>query len=125
MAYKNKADADRRRAYARAYYNRLYADGKQWQQRPENKPFLAAKRRRRTLRAYGLTPELWDAKFIEQGKACAICRTTETSQWHTDHDHVTGRFRGILCKKCNNGIGQLKDSPDLLRAAASYLEERK
>jgi hypothetical protein len=39
-----------------------------------------------------------------------------------DHDHTTGEFRGFLCQKCNQAIGLLNDSPELLRIAAEYIE---
>lgn len=45
---------------------------------------------------------------------CPIC---------VDHDHTTGKVRGLLCHGCNHGIGSLKDDPAMLRAAADYLEE--
>lgn len=41
---------------------------------------------------------------------------------HVDHDHTTGKVRGLLCKTCNMGMGLLKDSPDVLRRLAAYLE---
>jgi hypothetical protein len=46
------------------------------------------------------------------------------SGWCIDHDHKTGRVRGILCHRCNLLIGMGLDDPDLLRAAASYLERQ-
>lgn len=60
-----------------------------------------------------------------QGSKCAICQ--RPADKHTrlvvDHDHQTGYVRGLLCTQCNNAIGQLQDSPDLLRQAALYLED--
>lgn len=42
---------------------------------------------------------------------------------HVDHDHNTGHIRGILCQACNVTLGKMNDSPELLRAAAAYLEK--
>ncbi len=83
---------------------------------------------------YGITPEQWAAMWEAQDGRCAICgRELRAGQqqdgngredWpHADHDHETGRFRGILCGGgCNNGLGMFRDDPALLRAAAVYLE---
>jgi hypothetical protein len=125
VAYRNAKDAERRRAYARNYAKQLYDKGKQWQQQPENKAYVAQKRRRRTLRQYNLTPERWNALFESQNKACAICRslTPNGLNWATDHDHNTNEVRGILCSGCNTGIGQFRDSSELLESAARYLQK--
>lgn len=57
---------------------------------------------------------------------CYICNIPEiecNSRLHMDHNHVTGEFRGWLCRRCNmNIIGMSNDNPDLLRRAADYLE---
>ncbi len=63
------------------------------------------------LQKYGLTPESWTALFAGQGRKCASCGSTEpgtTWGWHTDHDHQTGRVRGILCLPCNVLAGCLQ-----------------
>lgn len=69
---------------------------------------------------HGLTPEGFAAMLIEQSGRCAIC-AEPTTMPHVDHDHATGRIRGLLCQGCNLGIGHLQDDPARLRAAADYL----
>lgn len=77
---------------------------------------------------YGMSPAEFQALLVSQDQRCAICGTTQPdgvgriAQWNVDHCHDTGKVRGILCSQCNIGIGQLRDDPDLLRAAISYLE---
>jgi len=62
----------------------------------------------------------------EQGGCCKICGTDKpTGKWKVfaiDHCHITGIVRGLLCNECNRGIGLLRDSADLLRKAADYLD---
>ena len=61
---------------------------------------------------YGITLKEWNRMLARQGHRCAICRADSpgTSKgWHTDHNHVTGRVRGILCKNCNTALGLLGD----------------
>lgn len=76
------------------------------------------------LRKYGLTVYKFHLLAEQQGGKCAICRTTPQSigELLVDHNHQTGEVRGLLCIACNTGIGHLKDSPDVLRNAVSYLE---
>lgn len=80
-------------------------------------------------RRYGLTKEQFDALLQSQQGVCAICQQPETvivrgrlRPLHIDHDHTTGRVRGLLCSACNTAIGKMKDDPSILRAAATYLE---
>lgn len=83
-----------------------------------------ADRKSHLKRRFGMTPEQYDAMLVEQGGGCAICRRPPRSDisLHVDHDHSTGRIRGILCFRCNNSLGDLEDDPMLLRAALRYLE---
>ena len=71
---------------------------------------------------YGLTIEDRDALREKQGDSCAICRHPFDAAPHIDHCHATGKIRGLLCDRCNRGIGYFKDDPERLRAAALYVE---
>jgi hypothetical protein len=73
---------------------------------------------------YGITIEQFEAMLAAQRNTCAICphRFKSTRDAHVDHDHATGRVRGILCTSCNNGLGRFRDDPVLLRRAARYLQ---
>ena len=87
---------------------------------------ISGGRRRCHLRdSYGITPEEYQSRLDAQGGSCAICGTTSPGgKWarmHVDHDHATGRIRGLLCTNCNRGIGYLSDNPERLERAASYL----
>lgn len=57
--------------------------------------------------------------LLEWTKECQICG--DTDRLNIDHDHETNIIRGVLCNRCNLGIGFLKDNPYLLRKAAQYL----
>ena len=72
-----------------------------------------------------MTQEDYDARFAAQGFACLICgsKDKKSSNYVVDHDHKTGKIRGIICRNCNTGIGQLNDDPELIRTAATYLDE--
>jgi hypothetical protein len=70
-------------------------------------------------RRYGITAEEADALLDAQGGLCAICRAAPAV--HVDHDHATGAVRALLCFNCNGGLGQFRDDPDVLRAAADYV----
>lgn len=76
------------------------------------------------LSQYGLTLEAFDALLQVQNGRCAICRVAfaDVSRGaHVDHDHSSGRVRGLLCTHCNRGLGGFRDSPASLAAAISYL----
>ena len=74
-------------------------------------------------RTFGLTEEQLAVMVSAQGGVCAICEVAKPI--HTDHDHVTGRVRGVLCGPCNMGLGQFADDPRRLQAAIEYLVEAK
>lgn len=68
---------------------------------------------------YGISLEEYNRLFEQYNYECCICGNVAVC---LDHNHITGEIRGILCHPCNQAIGLLRDSPDLLRKAATYLE---
>lgn len=83
-------------------------------------------RERLYKKKYGITIADYNAILEEQDGKCAICGTSDPrgqGVFHIDHNHVTGKVRGLLCCDCNTGIGSLKDSPEVLLSALNYLEE--
>jgi hypothetical protein len=80
-------------------------------------------RRRCYLRKYGLTRSGVEALRGQRGNRCALCGGPDPG--HVDHEHASGRVRALLCERCNLGLGQFKDDPDVLRAAADYVERHR
>lgn len=81
-------------------------------------------RRNRLKKKFGLSVEQYESLLLSQGGVCAICREPCSSgnRLAVDHDHTTGKVRGLLCAQCNQALGKLQESPALLRAAVTYLE---
>ena len=77
---------------------------------------------------YGIGFAEYDAMLEAQGGCCAVCGAPPLVRPHgkrailcIDHDHTTGKVRGLLCRLCNHGIGSFADNPALLENAATYL----
>lgn len=76
------------------------------------------------VKKYGITSEQYEMMLEEQNYQCPICERAfgETGeQAAIDHDHETGAVRGLLCKQCNLGIGNLQDDVTRVRNALQYL----
>jgi hypothetical protein len=85
--------------------------------------------KRRLLKVYGITFEDYTARLEKQGGLCAICRKadplgngrSEHMPLVVDHDHATGKVRGLLCHPCNVSLGAI-ERPGFLAAATEYLD---
>jgi hypothetical protein len=77
--------------------------------------------RREVLRKYGLTLESFLLAF--QDHKCALCRTDAHGgvNWAVDHDHETGEVRGLLCLRCNVGLGYFEKTAPYHEAFRAYL----
>ena len=90
-------------------------------ERRENKD---TRRNRDFMQKYGITLADYDQMFAEQDGLCAICfqPPTEGRRMAVDHNHETGKVRGLLCLRCNLAIGNLRDDPMVIASAFSYVE---
>ena len=133
-------DPELRKAYQSAWQKKNRANqtpeqkekAKQWSRKWNNKKYAEdpAYRKRAQLRSkvrlYGLTEEGFGELLVEQGGLCALCHEplygSKGRSPVIDHDHVTGKVRGILHNNCNIAIGMLQDDAKKLLLAAEYLE---
>ena len=73
---------------------------------------------------FGITKEEYDKLLADQDGVCVICRdrnNDSTRSLAVDHDHETGIVRGILCDRCNRGIGYFRESLELIERTVQYL----
>lgn len=110
-----------RKAYLKVYEQlpKTKARRKKYEEKPENKEL---KYINSLMRFYKMTPEEYKELKEKQGDMCAICITKPKDKLVVDHCHKTGRVRGLLCRKCNLGIGYLKDSVEFMSQAIKYLQ---
>jgi hypothetical protein len=136
MPYKDK---QRKSAFNKAYRikhrDKLLEYTKEWQKKNwgywlkyqmKHKDKIKSK----NLRQYGITLEAYETLLETQQNLCAICRKPEiqptkhgdgTRELSVDHDHRTGRVRGLLCNRCNIRLGMVDDDLELLRKMIDYL----
>ena len=126
---KDRADARERKrrstnAWRKANPDKARAQYAKWRKANPDK-IKRSLRRTALRRKYGITPEVVEKMQQDQAGMCAICCTDKPrgrGAWHVDHDHVSGKVRGLLCHDCNVGLGCFKDDVLRLKLAMSYLE---
>lgn len=121
--YKLEQSREIARKSARKHRTRIHAVQKVW--RSKNKDRLRAKN---LCRTFGISIEQYDSMHYAQHGLCGICGQPESAvsgacirRLAVDHCHRTGKIRGLLCSRCNAGIGYLGDSTARLTSAINYL----
>lgn len=119
-----KKHKEKRQIYAKTYQLENRSAIQEQRKSVRNKSTLQSWKRR--LKLKGLTPEDYDRMLFEQGGVCRICKSPSPSSrkvdsWSVDHCHKTGRVRGLLCNRCNIGIGIFNDDIEILKACIEYL----
>ncbi|MCK9154521.1 MAG: endonuclease domain-containing protein [Paludibacteraceae bacterium] len=80
---------------------------------------------RNLLIKYGISLEMYNEMLEKQDGKCAVCGKTTTENGKclaVDHDHKTGKIRGLLCNNCNVSVGFLQDNPELALVIHEYLK---
>ena len=94
---------------------------KDWKNPEYRKDDIERARMLSLKRNYSISIEEYNELFTKQGGVCAICGRESKKSLGVDHEHKTGKVRGLLCSNCNTAIGQLNDDPKLLLKAIAYL----
>jgi len=77
---------------------------------------------RNLVRGKGLTVQEYTKAMELQKGCCAVCRENGGRRLSIDHDHRTGKFRGLLCTQCNSALGLFREDTNRLQEAIRYLE---
>ena len=95
------------RSYAKKHKERIKTYGRKWS----------------IKKTYKISYEDWLKIWESQDGKCAICGESfvKPSDAHTDHNHKTGKIRGLLCRNCNIAVGLFKDNPELTIKATEYI----
>ena len=95
------------------------------ERRKQYKATTARSAQKNKLRGYNMTFEDYERLYDSQEGLCMICQQPNNRDMllAVDHDHATGKVRGLLCNNCNLALGLVHDDPHLLRRMAEYIEE--
>jgi hypothetical protein len=77
-------------------------------------------------RKYGITAKEYDAMFAQQNGQCASCKSPQKNfkrRFHVDHNHTTGKIRGLLCVNCNHLIGLFEKNPNCFEDVKIFLKQ--
>jgi hypothetical protein len=107
-------------AYCKDCFNKK---NKKWmKENPDKLPTLQEQRASSRKRNFGISEEDYAQMLVDQNNSCAICYISIGWEAAVDHCHTTNVVRGLLCRKCNLGIGAFKDNIDTIRKAIQYVK---
>jgi hypothetical protein len=110
----DNAHKEERKEYKKHYYKK-------------NDELFKKKYKRNDLkRKFGITQEEYNIIYESQNGCCLICGShsnTHNKALAVDHNHTTGKIRGLLCAKCNQGLGLFRDDINILTKAIDYLQK--
>jgi Recombination endonuclease VII len=118
--YKWKSRQDGLTAYCKPCFN---SKNKKWfKENPDKLPTLEEKRAYGRKKNFGISEEQYEQMLVDQNNQCAICKKEIGWEAAVDHCHTTDKIRGLLCRKCNLGLGGFKDNIKTIKKAISYVK---
>lgn len=118
--YKWKSRQDGLTAYCKSCFNNK---NKKWQaENPDKLPGLQQTRISHRKRNFGISENDYAQMLVDQNNSCAICKKEIGWEAAVDHCHATNKVRGLLCRKCNLGLGGFKDNIETIRKAIAYVK---
>ncbi len=128
-------DPEARAAFHRGYYRRnrekYLARAKRQRAEPGHAEHIEpSKRRSHLMTRYGITDDQYHQRLARQGYKCLICNATTSGNGNShyfdvDHDHVTGKIRGLLCRRCNVTAGVLENNVERIKSLTRYIQFHK
>lgn len=110
--------------WAREYLSsgKFYENRAKYRKTPGGK---LADRKSTLKRKHNMTLAEFDDLLMGQGGVCAICKGKDWTKHGpaVDHDHRSGKIRGILCYRCNLAVGLMKDNPETIMSAFLYVSK--
>jgi hypothetical protein len=134
-----KEEKEYHKKYRQENHEHIVAHSKNYRQENKEKIVMhrkeyndAHKKERKEYRikaTFGLTLSEYNKIYISQKGCCAICKIPESEikgRWKSlcaDHNHKTGKVRGLLCPKCNTAIGFFQDDSKIVKEVLFYLDK--
>ena len=116
-------NSERLKAMSKAHYARNVEHALAWA-KAYRKKNPNHRRDWHLMRVYGITPDDYNALFLNQNGCCAICGIHQSElkkKLGIDHNHETGEIRGLLCIRCNTAIGLMGESVERFKGAIKYI----
>jgi len=116
-----------RKDYEEKNRDRIRKQRHEYNEKMKNDPTFKMKKRAGNLRRnYGINMNQYETLYLKQGGKCALClQPVQNPKLCVDHDHRTNGIRGLLCKLCNQFLGQVERDPLFLQRVGGYLNASK
>jgi hypothetical protein len=127
---KTKASGPDNFVWAAPRFDSTTLEGRRDYQRQHRKDNFLLYKNKDLRKKFDIPLEEYQAKFVEQGGVCANCKQPEkgtrngVARWlNVDHNHKTGKVRGLLCTNCNTSLGKLQEDRNIIMGLVAYLDK--
>jgi Recombination endonuclease VII len=124
------AEQENKKEYYQKNKEKILAQRKEYRAAGKRKYYKETERKQKLRSNYGLDWESYVSLYNKQQGLCAVCfkfldinAQLKSSKPYVDHCHTTKKVRGLLCHKCNLGLGHFEDNINTLQNACNYLKQ--